>query len=90
MFKSSRFILFIFLCFFYSFGVNGQFNIRGVVVDENEEPIPFANVIFSGTKIGTLTNFDGEFQLNSSSKMKELTVQLLGYQTQKIRIKNKN
>ena len=90
MFKSSRFIFFIYLCFFYSFGVNGQFNIRGVVVDENEEPIPFANVIFSGTKIGTLTNFDGEFQLSSSSKMKELTVQLLGYQTQKIRIKNKN
>ena len=38
--------------------------IQGVVVDEsNGEPIPFGSVIIKDTKIGTTTDFDGNFQL---------------------------
>ena len=64
-------------------------NIKGKVTDV-ADVIPFANVIFSGTEIGTLTNFKGEFELSSSSRKKELTVQLLGYETQKLKLNNKN
>tara|TARA_B100001094_G_scaffold74994_1_gene71424 strand:- start:13263 stop:15791 length:2529 start_codon:yes stop_codon:yes gene_type:complete len=90
MLKSFRFLISLILIIFSSFTVNCQFNVKGIVIDQNEEPIPFANVIFSGTKLGTLTNFKGEFELSSSSRKKELTVQLLGYETKKLKLNKKN
>ena len=90
MLNSFRFLILLTLIVFYSFGSYGQFNVKGIVIDQNQDPIPFANVIFSGTEIGTLTNFKGEFELSSSSRKKELTVQLLGYETQKLKLNNKN
>ena len=90
MIKTSRFLILIIIIIFSPFIGNGQFNVKGIVIDQNEDPIPFANVIFSGTEIGTITNFDGEFELSASSKKKELTVQLLGYQTEKVKLKKKN
>lgn len=41
----------------------GQVKVSGVVVDEQGMPIPFVNVVFVGTTIGTTTNDQGEFQL---------------------------
>ncbi|TAJ13775.1 TonB-dependent receptor [Marinilabiliaceae bacterium JC017] len=38
-------------------------NIRGVVVDELKEPIPGVNVLIKGTTQGTITNIDGQFDL---------------------------
>lgn len=90
MIKTSHFLILIIIIIFSPFIGNGQFNVKGIVIDLNEDPIPFANVIFSGTEIGTITNFDGEFELSALSTKKELTVQLLGYQTKKIRLKRKN
>ena len=66
MLKSFRILISLTLIIFSSFIANCQFNVKGIVIDQNEEPIPFANVIFSGTELGTLTNFKGEFELSSS------------------------
>jgi len=88
---NTRPFFFLFLVIVFSpFISNGQFNIKGVVLDQEQIPIPFANVIFSGTTIGTLTDFDGKFELAAPSKQNELTVQLLGYQSQQIRLKRNN
>ena len=43
-----------------------QTTISGTVVDGNEQPIPGANVIVSGTTTGTITDFDGAFTLTVS------------------------
>ena len=40
-------------------------SLRGRVVDAvNNDPLPFVNVIVSGTSIGTVTDMDGNFILN--------------------------
>jgi len=43
-----------------------QTTISGKVVDENNEPVPGANVIIVGKTIGTTANFDGLFALETA------------------------
>ena len=80
-------LLFFIFC---SFFVYSQFNITGKVVDENGEPIAFANVIFPNTSYGTTTDFDGLFDLSAPTRQNEVKVNLLGYQTQIISLKKRN
>lgn len=44
----------------------GQTTVQGKVVDENNEPIPGANVVLVGKAEGTTTDFDGNFTFNTS------------------------
>ncbi|WP_127140152.1 TonB-dependent receptor [Flagellimonas marinaquae] len=44
----------------------GQTTVRGTVVDENNAPIPGANVVLVGKAEGTTTDFDGNFTFNTS------------------------
>jgi outer membrane receptor protein involved in Fe transport len=60
-----RAILFIALMAIGTFGFS-QTNINGNVVDQNNEPIPGANIVIVGTTIGTITDFDGNFNLATS------------------------
>ncbi|QGY44314.1 TonB-dependent receptor plug domain-containing protein [Maribellus comscasis] len=59
-------VLFTFL--FFSFSVltfAQEASLTGKVVDAvNNEPLPFVNVVVSGTSIGTTTDLDGNFLLN--------------------------
>jgi len=50
------------------FGALGftQTSISGKVVDENNQPIPAANIVIVGTTIGTTADFDGNFVLQTS------------------------
>ena len=40
-----------------------QTKVSGVVVDEKNEPIPFANVYFKNSSEGVITNENGRFYL---------------------------
>ena len=61
--------------------------IKGAVVDsQNEEPIMFANVAFVGTNVGTTTDLDGTFYLETKFPADSLQVSYLGYQTQTVAI----
>ncbi|WP_281227196.1 TonB-dependent receptor [Flavobacterium aquiphilum] len=60
-----RLCLFFFTLFFCSISF-AQNSIKGVVTDENNQPIPGVNITISGTKEGTTTGFDGTFTLISS------------------------
>lgn len=54
--------------------------ISGKVVDsETAEAIPFANVYFKGTNIGTTTDFDGFYKLSSTTPTDSLVVSYVGY-----------
>lgn len=64
------------------FGVLGytQTTINGNVVDENNQPIPAANIVIAGTTIGTTADFDGNFVLQTSEAPPfELVITSLGY-----------
>lgn len=61
--------------------------VKGTVLDEKGEPIPYARVRFSGTKIGTLTDTVGAFFLQSYYATDSIQVQFIGFKTQSIKIK---
>ncbi len=57
-----------------------QTTITGTVVDQNNEPIPGANVVIVGKAIGTTTDFDGVFNLETSEEPPfKLEFTALGY-----------
>ena len=43
-----------------------QMTVKGLVKDTTGEPIIGANVVVKGTTNGTITDFDGNFQLNAN------------------------
>lgn len=56
-----------------------QNTVSGTVIDENDEPIPFAAVRVKGTHIATNTNEKGQYTLKNLSKDALLTVSYMGY-----------
>ena len=64
-----------------NFFVNSQnTKIIGKVIDaESNEPIPFTNIYFKNTTIGTTSGFDGSFSLESRVAGDSLTASCIGY-----------
>ena len=60
-----------------------QVLVRGIVKDASGEPIIGASLLEIGTTNGTVTDFDGNFELNVANNAK-LQVSYLGYQTQEV------
>lgn len=74
-----RTILFLALILVGTIGVS-QTTINGNVVDQNNEPIPGANVVIVGKAIGTVTDFDGNFTLQTSEAPPfQLKITSIGY-----------
>ena len=53
--------------------------IKGVVVDENDKPIPYVNIWVENENIGTTSQEDGTFVLNDSEVNKNLIFSAIGY-----------
>jgi hypothetical protein len=64
--------------------VSAQTKVSGLVIDEDDYPIPFANVIFKNSTSGTITDENGRFYLESSESYKTLQVSFVGYETQDV------
>ncbi|MBK0370644.1 DUF5686 family protein [Flavobacterium agrisoli] len=73
--------LFIYLYFIIaiSAGVVAQTKVSGVVYDQTNVPIPFANVAFQGSSIGTVSNEDGRFYLETNQDFSNLVVSSAGF-----------
>ncbi|MEG1539698.1 MAG: TonB-dependent receptor [Muribaculaceae bacterium] len=73
-------LLIIVSCFYVS-----STPITGTVVEDiTNEPIIGANVIIIGNKMGTITDIDGNFVLNSTTKSAELQISYVGYNNYKV------
>ncbi|MDN3493892.1 DUF5686 and carboxypeptidase-like regulatory domain-containing protein [Winogradskyella bathintestinalis] len=57
-----------------------QTKVSGHVFDENDVPIPFANVLFKGSTQGTITNEDGKFYLESDENWETLIISFVGFE----------
>ena len=55
--------------------------VTGTVLDENGDGAIGANVIVEGTTTGTVTDFDGQFEIIVPEGSKMLTISYLGYKT---------
>ena len=53
--------------------------VRGTVVDSNGNPLIGANVLIPGSSQGTVTDFDGKFQLNMPAGENQIEVTYTGY-----------
>ena len=80
-------ILLYTLLFFPCLILGQKTTVTGVVTDAVfKEPIPFVNVYFNDTKIGTITDIDGRFALSSYYGTDTIVVSFIGYETKKIKI----
>lgn len=81
------FTFLFFLCFSVAFG---QVKIGGVVIDNNNESVPFANIIFTGSNEGTVSDENGKFYIESSKNHTEIEVSFIGFNTKKVAIKSRD
>ena len=61
-----------------------QTKVSGVVVDKQNQPIPFANVVFKGSSEGIVTNEDGKFYLESAKTYVTLLISSVGFSEKEI------
>ena len=47
----------------FSLGIYAQNSVSGAVLDENNQPIPGANILEKGTSNGVTSDFDGNFTI---------------------------
>lgn len=59
--------------------------IRGIVLDELDEPVVGASVIATPA-YGTITDVNGSFELSVEKSIKSLEISYIGYQTQKVAV----
>ena len=63
-----------------------QITLKGKVVDEFNNPMPFVNVFLKNTVFGTTTNDDGTFFLKTKRFRGTLEVSFIGFQTQTLKV----
>ena len=81
-------ILYI-LAFIFPFAIFSQEKISGTIterIDEKAFPLAGANVYWLNTAIGTVTDFDGNFELVYKPEYKKLIISFVGYKTDTISV----
>ena len=74
-----------------AFAGYSQTTIKGTVVDSNSMPVPGANVVIDGKSIGTVTDFDGNFVLETSEIPPfTLKISSIGYTQSTVRVSSNN
>ena len=76
-----KFKLFITLLLYLSLLSNAQTKVSGIVVDDKNQPVPYANIMFKGTNEGVVSNEDGRFYLESKLNFKVIVVSFSGFKT---------
>ena len=61
--------------------LQAQTKVSGTVKDTDGFPIAFANVLFPGSTIGTITNDDGSFYIESEQTYTQLSISFIGFET---------
>lgn len=86
-----KYLLFLFIIGF-SFPIHSQKNIKlnGLVVDENNEPIPYAAIGIPSKSLGTATTEEGTFLLfvSKNNLSDFLEVSSIGFETFKIKVQD--
>jgi iron complex outermembrane receptor protein len=81
--------IYVLLClFFMCFVAEAQTQeIKGTVVDEQEQPLGGVSVAIEGTNKGTITDFDGKFNIEASMGQ-TLVFSFVGFDTKKVEIQS--
>jgi hypothetical protein len=81
--------LFFLVLLFLSFSLLAQTKVSGLVFDDQGEPVPYANVVFSNSSEGTITNENGRFYLESDESYDEIQITFVGFISESIPLEKK-
>ena len=82
--------LFSILFLFVFSVVFSQVKISGVVKDNQNQTIPFANILFVGSTTGTVSDENGKFYLESEKNYTQIEVSFIGFETKIVSIKSRD
>jgi len=78
---------FLLILLFITSAILGQTKVGGKVLDEFNDPIAFANVIFKNSKEGVITDENGNFYFESKENYSTLVISFIGYEPVEIPLK---
>jgi len=89
MTKKFTFNLFILCLLFFNniSTVSAQFTIQGTVYDDLNEPLIGASIQIKGTTVGTVSNLDGKFALESPDSLPILIISYTGFSNKEVKVK---
>ncbi len=64
--------------------LNGGTLVKGIVKDEEGNPLPGTNIVLEGTTLGTVSDRDGTFTLKMKEPNGKIHVSFVGYDSQVI------
>jgi len=76
--KTKMFIFYVFALLFSIYGQAQTLTIKGKVLDENGLPTPGATILVKGTTTSTVSDFDGNYQINADGNG-TLVISYVGY-----------
>lgn len=75
-----RFKAIVYFCIIASPVFSQETIVKGKITDASSgDPIPFVNVVFKGTSIGTTTDFDGNYMIRTNTPTDSLLASYIGY-----------
>ncbi len=81
--------IYLFLLFISSLAMAQSANISGKITDANGETLIGATVVEKGTENGTVSDFNGNFELTVSSSEATLSISYTGFENQEIALADK-
>lgn len=64
--------------------------VSGVVLDQDGNPLPGANILVKGTSIGAQTDFDGNFTVKVPEESNILVVSYVGFKSEEVNVENQS
>ncbi len=86
--QGKKLILLTISCMLSLIALSQKSIVSGKVTDaKTKEPLPFASVVFVGTKSGATTDIDGNYRIDTYYSSDSLTAFFLGYKNKTVKVK---
>lgn len=79
-------LVMLFLLCLLPLGASAQSKVKGVVKDSSGEPIIGATIKVNGSKVGAVTDLDGNFSIDAAPGS-TLTITYVGMETQTVQVR---
>ena len=85
----ARKLLLVFVCMGAFVSLKAQTTVKGIVTDENGEPLIGAGVLIEGTTSGTITGLDGDYTISVPKNAANLVFSYIGLADQTVAIEGR-
>ncbi|WP_396193808.1 DUF5686 family protein [Flavobacterium sp.] len=78
--------IFTLLVLFLACGLSAQTKVSGIVLDNTNQPVPYANIVFKGSQIGVVSNEDGRFYIEAPDTYTAIIVSFVGFPDKEVKL----